>query len=80
GRALFRTNEGHIGLCPAAAKVGDLIVIAFGCATPLVLRSTNNSYQVGGECYVSGVMNGEVLHGPLPQGWTLLSWKIIKHE
>ncbi|KAH7327437.1 heterokaryon incompatibility protein-domain-containing protein [Rhexocercosporidium sp. MPI-PUGE-AT-0058] len=80
GRALFRTKEGHIGLCPAAARVGDSIVIAYGCATPLVLRPAFDHYFVGGECYVSGLMNGEALFGPLPQGWTLQSWKAINRE
>ncbi|KAG4437810.1 hypothetical protein IFR05_006697 [Cadophora sp. M221] len=80
GRALFWTNEGHIGLCPAPARVGDLIVIAYGCATPLVLRPTLERYIVGGECYVSGLMNGEALFGPLPRGWTVQSWKAINRE
>ncbi|KAL5328035.1 hypothetical protein ACEPPN_005742 [Leptodophora sp. 'Broadleaf-Isolate-01'] len=80
GRALFRTKEGHIGLCPAPARVGDLIVIAYGCATPLVLRPTLDRYTVGGECYVSGLMNGEALLGPLPHGWTLQSWNTVGRE
>jgi hypothetical protein len=69
GRRLFRTHSGMLGLCPAWVSKGDIAVAALGCASPLVLRATEeNRYQVGGECFVHGMMNGEALLGPLSPG------------
>jgi hypothetical protein len=37
--------------------------------SPLILRPTNdNKFQVVGEAYYNGVMDGEALLGPLPDG------------
>jgi hypothetical protein len=42
--------------------VGDLICFVFGCSTPLVVRlNKGGKYQVLGEAYVQGLMNGETL-------------------
>jgi hypothetical protein len=69
GRKLFRTHSGMLGLCPAWASKGDIVIIALGCNSPLALRATQgNRYQVGGECFVHGMMNGEALLGPLNPG------------
>ncbi|CZT04550.1 uncharacterized protein RAG0_10971 [Rhynchosporium agropyri] len=80
GRALFRTKEGHIGLCAAAAEVGNSIVIAHGCPTPLLLRSKYDGYLRRADFYVAGLMKGEALYGPLPPGWTVESCRIFDHE
>jgi hypothetical protein len=69
GRRLFRTHSGMLGLCPAWTSKGDIVIAALGCASPLALRATEgNRYQVGGECFVHGMMNGEALLGPLSPG------------
>jgi hypothetical protein len=69
GRRLFRTHSGILGLCPAWVSKGDIVIAALGCVSPLVLRATEeNRYQVGGECFVHGMMNGEALLGPLSPG------------
>lgn len=66
GRKLFTTTEGHIGLCPQFAELGDIIVLLVGCGTPLVLRLTGNGkFLVVGEAYYHGIMNGERFLGPL---------------
>jgi hypothetical protein len=67
GRILFKTYEGCIGLAPRAAQPNDQICVLLGCRVPLILRPrTSGQYQVVGECYIHGSMNGEALHGPLP--------------
>jgi Heterokaryon incompatibility protein (HET) len=38
-RALFITEEGHIGLGPTTTKLGDEICVIPGCSVPLMLRS-----------------------------------------
>lgn len=63
-RRLITTNEGHIGMAPYRVQKGDRICVLLGCNIPLVLRRREgeSSYEVIGECYVHGFMNGEVLH------------------
>ncbi|OIW34504.1 hypothetical protein CONLIGDRAFT_658404 [Coniochaeta ligniaria NRRL 30616] len=60
-RRLVGTAGGRMGLVPAAARMGDSIALLVGCETPMVLRKVNQRYQVIGECYVHGVMEGELL-------------------
>jgi hypothetical protein len=77
GRRLFRTHSGMLGLCPAWVSKGDIVIAALGCALPLTLRATEeNRYQVGGECFVHGMMNGEALLGPLRAG-TQFGWRNV---
>ncbi|KAK4112855.1 hypothetical protein N656DRAFT_798040 [Canariomyces notabilis] len=60
GRTMVRTEKGYIGLAPAWALAGDHIVILKGGAVPFVLRSApDGCWQLVGECYVHGIMNGE---------------------
>ncbi|CZR51400.1 uncharacterized protein PAC_01275 [Phialocephala subalpina] len=80
GRSFFTTKEGYIGLCPASACPGDKICIAFGSFNPLILRSVpgrEGHYQVGGACFVYGLMNGEGILGPSPPGWTHRWMKVL---
>jgi hypothetical protein len=77
GRRLFRTHSGMLGLCPAWVSKGDIIIIALGCGSPLALRATEeNRYQVGGESFVHGMMNGEALLGPLSAG-SRFGWRDV---
>jgi len=77
GRRLFRTHSGMLGLCPAWASNGDITIAALGCISLLVLRATEeNRYQVGGECFVHGMMNGEALLGPLSPG-SQFGWRDV---
>lgn len=60
GRSAFRTRDGWIGLGPDSTKGGDLIAILSGGDAPFVLRPCHDHYHVVGNCYVEGVMYGEV--------------------
>jgi len=69
-RRLFITREGYIGLCPPYVKQGDLMYVVPGVSTPIMLRQQKNiiaptgsakEYQLVGECYAHGLMNGEGL-------------------
>lgn len=67
GRSYFQTELGHIGLAPKAAKPGDKICVILGCESLMALRfKSSGQYQVVGECYLHGFMQGESLLGPLP--------------
>ncbi|KAJ3541188.1 hypothetical protein NM208_g4725 [Fusarium decemcellulare] len=62
-RRLFGTRDGRMGLGTPAAKVGDSIAILDGCNTPMVLRRSGKYWVIVGECYVHGIMYGEVVEG-----------------
>ena len=61
-RALITTRTGYLGLAPIAVRQGDVVAILLGCKCPMVLRPySDNLYHVIGECYVHGLMDGEIL-------------------
>lgn len=63
GRKISRTSRNYIGLVPAAAQPGDQIFSFVGSQVLYVLRGRGNSerhYEFIGECYVHGVMDGEI--------------------
>ena len=66
------TKDGYMGLVPDVATPGDIIAVFLGGVVPFVLRPISGDegdnkwekrYLLVGECYVHGVMNGEVLTG-----------------
>ncbi|OAG05116.1 uncharacterized protein CC84DRAFT_1187957 [Paraphaeosphaeria sporulosa] len=60
-RRLMVTNGGLVGMAPCRARPGDAVVALFACSIPLVLRKAGarDGWQVVGEAYVDGYMNGE---------------------
>ncbi|KAF2169450.1 hypothetical protein M409DRAFT_52689 [Zasmidium cellare ATCC 36951] len=68
GRALFITEDGRIGLGPAAMQNGDVLAVLLGCPNIMVLRRLANEghYSVIGTAVCSGLMDGEAILGPLP--------------
>ncbi|RDL31340.1 uncharacterized protein BP5553_09549 [Venustampulla echinocandica] len=69
GRRLITTENGYLGWAPDnmygsdydQAKKGDLIAIIFGCSTPIAIRPRGDLFQVIGEAYVQGLMDGEAM-------------------
>lgn len=55
------SKEGYLALVPVSALPRDVICVVMGAAVPFVLRKMQDGYQLIGECYVHGLMNGEVL-------------------
>lgn len=80
GRAFFTTQTGLMGLCPAAAKAGDCIVVLFGSPVLFVVRKMPSShprlsgldrsdcYEFIGECYLHGKMDGSVVRENMSAG------------
>jgi hypothetical protein len=60
-RRLVTTSKGHLGLAPAEVLEGDVIAVLYGCNFPVVLRLCEDKFCVIGECYVDGVMDGELM-------------------
>jgi hypothetical protein len=68
GRRLFRAEKTkRLGLAPLDAKEQDIICVLYGCSVPVVLRvnaqteSNPGDYQLIGECYFDGMMEGEAV-------------------
>ncbi|KAF2629653.1 hypothetical protein BU25DRAFT_485661 [Macroventuria anomochaeta] len=59
---LMITEEGVVGMAPCRARPGDIVAILYGCGIPLVLRkeASQDAWQVIGEGYLHGYMNGEI--------------------
>ncbi|KAK3369879.1 hypothetical protein B0H63DRAFT_485692 [Podospora didyma] len=54
----------HFCLVPSVAKKGDLVCVLAGAEVPLLLRPTDGNssrYQLIGECFVMGIMHGEMV-------------------
>lgn len=62
GRRLFLTKEGRFGLAPSASSaVGDVCCVVWGVTVPLLLTPAEaGRHKLVGECYVQGVMDGEL--------------------
>lgn len=66
-KRLVRSNTGYLGLARRCVELGDELWVLMGLDTPCVLRrvgpgrSGEDYYAWGGEAYVHGAMDGEVL-------------------
>lgn len=62
-RQLFVSCKGFLALGPGDAKEGDLLCVFLGVRVPFVLRRENDHYIKIGDCYIDGIMDGELMHG-----------------
>ncbi|KAI3324641.1 HET-domain-containing protein [Xylariaceae sp. AK1471] len=71
-RHFFTTENGYMGIGPVGVKPGDEVWSLIGGHVPFVLRPADHhlgrsihglSFQMVGECYVHGIMNGEAWKG-----------------
>jgi len=60
-RTFFISQKGYMGMGPEAMNERDIICVALGCDVPLVLRKEREHYLLVGECFVWGLMDGEVM-------------------
>jgi hypothetical protein len=61
GHRLVIISGGFLGLALKEVLKNDVIAILYGCDFPVVLRPCGDNYYVIGECYVDGVMDGELV-------------------
>ncbi|KAL8702830.1 MAG: hypothetical protein Q9201_003998 [Fulgogasparrea decipioides] len=60
-------HKEHFGLAPKGTRGGDLLCILLGCSVPVILRESKSErgelkeYQLIGETYIYGLMDGEAL-------------------
>jgi hypothetical protein len=43
------TKKGYIGTAPAGSRVGDIVAVLLGGATPFILRKYDSTYRLVGE-------------------------------
>lgn len=70
-RRPLKTKEGLIGVGPAELRINDCIYIVAGGKVPFVLRpsssiSNPHTFELVGDCYVHGVMDGEAVNENSP--------------
>jgi len=68
-RPFLSQSMGYVGMGPGHARPGDAVVLLPGAETPYVIRPRPdnglNHYEVVGEAYCDGIMDGEAADGPL---------------
>ncbi|KAH7075820.1 heterokaryon incompatibility protein-domain-containing protein [Paraphoma chrysanthemicola] len=62
-RSLCITHGGLIGLGSGYMTAEDVVVVPFGCSTPIILRPENRlgEYRYVGDIYIDGYMHGEAI-------------------
>lgn len=65
GRTFCMTANGLIGMGSGFMKRGDIVVVPFGCSTPILLRAEGHGdeFRYVGDVYIHGFMHGEALTG-----------------
>ena len=69
GQIAFVTETGYIGLGHPETAVGDEVHLVQGSDTPFVLRKTDGHYELIGETYVHGIMDGELVDDDTEFEW-----------
>ncbi|KAI0128832.1 heterokaryon incompatibility protein-domain-containing protein [Xylariales sp. AK1849] len=71
GRQLFGTRTGYMGRGLYSVRAGDIVVLLLGARVPFVLREskTLGEYYLVGECYLHGVMDGEMARARTRRQW-----------
>lgn len=57
----FVTQTGYIGIGHQETVIGDEVHLVQGSDTPFVLRKSDDRYELIGETYVHGIMDGELV-------------------
>ena len=65
---------GYLGMVPITAQKSDLVVIISGIRTPYAVRIIAGTwdpicYRLVGECYVHGIMQGEMFDNGMTLDW-----------
>ncbi|KIJ59472.1 hypothetical protein HYDPIDRAFT_43975 [Hydnomerulius pinastri MD-312] len=62
GRCFATTSVGYVGIVPRTVKPGDWVCVLLGGELPFVLSEAgDNQFKFIGECYLHGIMDGEVM-------------------
>ena len=75
-RAVFRTEDGYIGVGPKHTVPGDHVCAFLGCEIPIILRALPDSgqYRIVGGSFVHGYASGEAFLGRLPDHFRFVTF------
>lgn len=64
-----------VGLGPRDTQQGDCACVLMGCSVPVILREVpsteqNGVFELVGECYIHGMMDGEALSSTPSEAWS----------
>lgn len=64
GDTLMLSNSGQLGLLPRATRIGDAVLVLYGCSTPVILHKRDDgAYAWVGESYIQSVIHREAMAG-----------------
>ncbi|CAG5156285.1 uncharacterized protein ALTATR162_LOCUS4083 [Alternaria atra] len=68
GRTFCITENGLMGMGTGFMSREDIVVVPFGCSTPILLRAEgqHNEFRYVGDIYIHGYMHGEALDSGKP--------------
>jgi len=70
----FISEKGYVGLAPERAVPGDVLCVIIGATVPYVLRRVaEGGFELVGEAYVHGIMDGEAMYLGLEEEQLCLS-------
>lgn len=55
------TERGCMGFARPGTRIGDDVCILHGCPVPLIVRPDESEYVIVGDCYLRGMMQGEMV-------------------
>jgi hypothetical protein len=62
GRAFFTTSKGYMGIGNKDARYRNMVVLLEGGRTPYLVRQRiDGTFEFMGECYIRGMMDGELM-------------------
>ncbi|KAL5330936.1 hypothetical protein ACEPPN_000462 [Leptodophora sp. 'Broadleaf-Isolate-01'] len=75
-RRLAVTEKGSLGMAASRARKGDLVCVLLGCSIPVLLRRMKeDTFELVGECYLDGFMDGEAVDGD--RGFARREFRIV---
>jgi hypothetical protein len=68
GRTFCITLDGLLGMGTGFMSRADVVVVPFGCSTPILLRAEGEKaeFRYVGDVYIHGYMHGEALESSKP--------------
>jgi hypothetical protein len=68
GRNFCILGNGSIGMGTGFMRRDDIVVVPFGCSTPILLRAEGQrgEFRYVGDVYIHGFMHGEALKSGKP--------------
>jgi hypothetical protein len=61
GRSFCATANNYLGWVAKGVRPGDFVCILKGAEVPFVLRMEDENWNIHGDCYIHGIMDGEAV-------------------